>query len=49
MPLFAERTIFALDRIYINGGSRGFLVEIAADDLRRALGPVEVDAATTAA
>jgi Cys-tRNA(Pro) deacylase len=28
MPVFAEKTIFALERIYINGGKRGFLVEI---------------------
>jgi Cys-tRNA(Pro) deacylase len=28
LPVYAERTIFDLDRIYINGGKRGFLVEI---------------------
>lgn len=28
LPIYAERTIFELDRIYINGGKRGFLVEI---------------------
>ena len=28
MPVFAEKTIFALERIYIYGGKRGFLVEI---------------------
>jgi len=28
MPVFAEKTIFDLERIYINGGKRGFLVEI---------------------
>jgi len=28
MPIFVERTIFDLDRIFINGGKRGFLVEI---------------------
>ena len=27
-PVYAERTIFALDRIYVNGGKRGFLVEM---------------------
>ena len=30
MPVYAEATIFELDRIYINGGKRGFLVEIDA-------------------
>jgi Cys-tRNA(Pro) deacylase len=28
MPVYAERTIFDIDCIYINGGKRGFLVEI---------------------
>ena len=34
MPVFVERTIFDLDRIYINGGKRGFLVEIDPSGLR---------------
>ena len=34
MPVYVERTIFDLDRIYINGGKRGFLVEIDPADLR---------------
>lgn len=34
MPVYAERTIFDLDRIWINGGKRGFLVEIKPDVLR---------------
>ena len=28
LPVYAEKTIFELDRILINGGKRGFLVEI---------------------
>ena len=28
LPVFAERSIFDLERIFINGGKRGFLVEI---------------------
>lgn len=28
MPLYAEGTIFDLEKIYINGGKRGFLIEI---------------------
>lgn len=44
MPVYVERTILDLDRIYINGGSRGFLVGIAPGELVRVLGakPVEV-------
>ena len=34
LPIFAEKTIFALDRIFINGGKRGFLVEIEPSVLR---------------
>lgn len=34
MPVYAERTIFGLDRIWINGGKRGFLVEIEPEVLR---------------
>jgi Cys-tRNA(Pro) deacylase len=34
MPVYVERTIFDLDTIYINGGKRGFLVEIDPSDLR---------------
>src|SRR5919206_4380002 len=40
LPVYVERTIFALPRIYINGGKRGFLVEIAPHVLRELL-PVE--------
>jgi Cys-tRNA(Pro) deacylase len=46
MPVFAERTIAELPKVYINGGARGFLVEIAAADLMRVLQPVLVDVAT---
>ncbi|HEY8559592.1 MAG TPA: aminoacyl-tRNA deacylase [Pyrinomonadaceae bacterium] len=35
MPVYAERTVFDLERIYINGGKRGFLVEIAPEVLER--------------
>jgi Cys-tRNA(Pro) deacylase len=46
MPVYLERTIADLDRIYINGGRRGFLIALTPDDLRRALSPVLVDCAT---
>lgn len=37
MPVHAEASIFDLDRIYLNGGSRGFLVGVAPQDLERVL------------
>jgi prolyl-tRNA editing enzyme YbaK/EbsC (Cys-tRNA(Pro) deacylase) len=40
-----ERTILDLPKIYVNGGSRGFLVGIAPADLVRVLSPVTVDVA----
>jgi len=33
MPVYAEESIFTLDKIYINGGKRGFIVEISPDAL----------------
>lgn len=33
LPVYAEKTIFDLERIYINGGKRGFLVEIKPEVL----------------
>ena len=43
MPVYIERTILDLPRIYINGGARGFLVGIAPADLVRVLNPTPVD------
>jgi Cys-tRNA(Pro) deacylase len=37
MPIHAEATIFDLGRIYLNGGSRGFLVGLDPKDLERVL------------
>ena len=45
MPVFLERTIADLDRIYVNGGRRGFLIALAPADLIRVLSPTLVDAA----
>jgi Cys-tRNA(Pro) deacylase len=44
MPIYAERGILDLPRIYINGGARGFLVAIDPKELVRVLQvtPVEV-------
>ena len=37
MSIFAEKTIFDLQKIYINGGKRGFLIEIEPSDLNNVL------------
>jgi Cys-tRNA(Pro) deacylase len=44
MPVHAEATIFDLDHIYLNGGSRGFLVGIDPKDMDKVLkvNPVRV-------
>lgn len=42
MPVYMEETIPELPRIYINGGKRGFLVEIDPRDAVRVLKPVLV-------
>jgi Cys-tRNA(Pro) deacylase len=44
MPVYLERSIADLDRIYINGGRRGFLVSLSPADLIRVLSPALVDA-----
>jgi Cys-tRNA(Pro) deacylase len=46
MPVYMERTILELPRIYINGGKRGFLVSLAPADAQRVLGAELVDVAT---
>ncbi len=45
MPVYVERSILALPRIYVNGGSRGFLVGIAPAELTRLLAATPVDVA----
>ena len=44
MPIYVEKTILALERVYLNGGSRGFLVGLAPGDLVKAARPVPVEA-----
>ena len=46
MPVYMERTIAELPRLYVNGGRRGYLVGMAPADLVRVLKPTLVDAAT---
>jgi|SRR4030095_768687 Cys-tRNA(Pro) deacylase len=47
LPVYAERTLFDLPMIYINGGRRGFLVSLAPKDLRNALTISDVNVAIT--
>ncbi len=46
MPLYAEATIFDLERIYINGGKRGFLIAIEPKVLEQVLEINKVAVAT---
>jgi Cys-tRNA(Pro) deacylase len=48
LPVYVERSVLGLERIYVNGGSRGFLVGLAPGDLVRLLAPVAVDVAIEA-
>ena len=45
LPVYVERTILELPRIWINGGKRGFLVALAPAVLRQLLPLVEVEVA----
>jgi Cys-tRNA(Pro) deacylase len=43
IPVYVEKGILTLERIYINGGKRGFLVEINPQDLLSVLRPQVVE------
>jgi Cys-tRNA(Pro) deacylase len=45
VPVYVESSILALERLYINGGRRGYLVGIAPDVLTRLLDATPVQAA----
>lgn len=45
LPVYVQQSIDTLPRIYVNGGKRGFLVEIDPQELRRLLPSTEVDVA----
>ena len=45
LPVYVEKTILNLQKIYINGGKRGFIIEITPRDLCTALELIEVEAA----
>jgi Cys-tRNA(Pro) deacylase len=46
MPVYVERTILDLPRVYLNGGRRGFLIAIEPAELVRVLSAEPVDVAT---
>lgn len=45
MPIYLERSVLELPRIYINGGRRGYLLGMPPAELTRVLSPVLVDVA----
>jgi Cys-tRNA(Pro) deacylase len=45
MPVYLERSVLELARIYINGGRRGYLLGMEPAELLRVLSPVLVDVA----
>ena len=45
LPVYMEETILTLDKLYINAGRRGFIVEINPDDLLIILNPILVNVA----
>ncbi len=47
MPVYMEKTILDIGKIYINGGKRGFLVGIPPREVVRVVKPVLVSAALT--
>ena len=49
LPIYAQETIGDLDRCFVNGGSRGFIVGLSAADLLRVLDPVLADLGTSEA
>jgi Cys-tRNA(Pro) deacylase len=47
MPVYMEKTVLGLERIYINGGKRGYLVGMAPCDVQRIVKPVLVQVGIT--
>ena len=45
LPLYVQESILELERIFVNAGKRGFLVEVDPAELARALEAVPVEAA----
>ena len=45
MPVYMQIDLFEFERIFVNGGQRGFLVELSPGDIEKALGATLVDVA----
>jgi Cys-tRNA(Pro) deacylase len=45
LPVYVERTVLALPRVYVNGGKRGYLVGMTPADIGRVLDLEPVDVA----
>ncbi len=45
MPVYLQRTVMDISRIYINGGRRGFLVSMPPGEIVRVVNPTLVDVA----
>ena len=43
LPIFAQTTIQQMDRLYINGGARGYLVALVPAELARLVSPTWVE------
>ena len=43
LPIYVEKTIFNLEKIFINAGKKGFLVELKPEDLKKCLQVIEVE------
>lgn len=44
LPVYAQHSIFTLEKIYLNGGKRGYLVGLSPTVVQQLLQPVMVDA-----
>ena len=45
MPVYCESSISELQRVYVNGGKRGYIISLATVDLLRVLQPTQVQVA----
>lgn len=45
MPIYAERSILDLERLWLNGGKRGMMVSLTPQELERTLQPTWVEVA----
>lgn len=43
MPVYIQKTILDLEKVFINGGKRGFLVSLSPKEIERVLKPVAVE------